>query len=285
MSAHDANLAYVPTWCPGCGNFGIFNALKKAFAALELDLEQTVLVNGIGCSSKIGQYINCYRIETLHGRSLPVATGVKLANHGLTVIAEGGDGDGMGLGMGHFVHTARRNLDISYFIHNNQVYGLTKGQTSPTSEPGMFTKFTPPPVGNVERPVNIVDMAISLGASFVARAYTGNMDHLADMMAQAIRHRGFAVVDILQPCVSFNAVNTYAWYQQRVRSIPSSHDPSDREKAKALAGLWGDEIPVGVFLREKRPTFADSLPQLTDGPLTAQPLTGIDISELMEDLA
>jgi 2-oxoglutarate ferredoxin oxidoreductase subunit beta len=285
MSAHDVNLQYVPTWCPGCGNFGIFNSLKKAFATLQLDLEQTVLVNGIGCSSKIGQYVNCYRIETLHGRSLPVATGVKLANHSLTVIAEGGDGDGMGLGMGHFVHTARRNLDISYFIHNNQVYGLTKGQTSPTSEPGMLTKFTPPPLGNVERPVNIVDMAISLGASFVARSYTGDMNHLTDMMVQAIRHRGFAVVDILQPCVSFNAINTYAWYQQRVRRIAETHDPANRDQARALAGLWGDEIPVGVFLREERPTFADSLAQLKDGPLVNRPLEGVDISGLMEELA
>ncbi|MBP2636161.1 MAG: 2-oxoacid:acceptor oxidoreductase, beta subunit, pyruvate/2-ketoisovalerate family [Firmicutes bacterium] len=285
MSAYDFNLDYVPTWCPGCGNFGIFNSLKKAFTTLELDLEQTVLVNGIGCSSKIGQYVNCYRIETLHGRSLPVATGIKLANHGLTVIAEGGDGDGMGLGMGHFVHTARRNLDISYFIHNNQVYGLTKGQTSPTSELGMFTKFTPPPLGNVERPVNIVDMAISLGASFVARAYTGDMNLLADMMVQAIRHRGFAVVDILQPCVSFNSVNTYAWYQQRVRNIADDHDPANREQAKSLAGRWGDEIPVGVFFREERPTFADSMAQLKDRTLTAKTLSGVDISGLMADLA
>lgn len=285
MSAHDATLGYVPTWCPGCGNFGILNSLRKAFAALELDLEQTALVTGIGCSSKISQYVNCYRIETLHGRSLPVATGVKLANHGLTVIAEGGDGDGMGLGMGHFVHTARRNLDISYFIHNNQVYGLTKGQTSPTSEPGMLTKFTPPPLGNVERPVNIVELAVSFGASFVARSYTGDMNHLADMMAQAIRHKGFAVVDILQPCVSFNSVNTYAWYQQRIRRIDEKHDPANREQALALSHIWGDEIPIGVFLREERPTFADSLIQLKDGPLATRPLGPVDITGLMQELA
>lgn len=285
MSAHDANLPYVPTWCPGCGNFGIFNSLKKAFATLQLDLEQTALVTGIGCSSKIGQYVNCYRIETLHGRSLPVATGVKLANHNLTVIAEGGDGDGMGLGMGHFVHTARRNLDISYFIHNNQVYGLTKGQTSPTSEPGMFTKFTPPPLGNVERSINIVELAISLGASFVARSYTGDMNHLADMMVQAISHRGFAVVDILQPCVSFNSINTYAWYQQRIRRIEENHDPSNREQARKLASVWGEQIPIGIFLRETRPTFADSLAQLKEGSLVSQQLHGVDITGLMEELA
>lgn len=285
MSAKDVSLNYVPTWCPGCGNYGIFNALKKAFGVLQLDLEQTVLVNGIGCSSKIGQYVNCYRIETLHGRSLPVATGVKLANHELTVIAEGGDGDGMGLGMGHFVHTARRNLDIAYFVHNNQVYGLTKGQTSPTSEPGMFTKFTPPPLGNVEKPINIVELAISMGASFVARSYTGDINHLTEMMVQAINHRGFAVVDILQPCVSFNSINTYSWYQQRVQRISQSHDPSNREQAQKLAAIWGDQIPIGVFLREQRPTFADSLPQLADKPLAKQSVEGADITGLMEELA
>jgi 2-oxoglutarate ferredoxin oxidoreductase subunit beta len=148
----DQNVAvdYVSTWCPGCGNYGILNALKKAFAIAGLDLEQTVLVSGIGCAAKIAQYVDVYRIETLHGRTLPVATGIKLANHKLTVVAEGGDGDGMGIGMGHFIHTARRNLNIAYFIHNNQIYGLTKGQSSPTSELGAITKFTPAPVGNVE---------------------------------------------------------------------------------------------------------------------------------------
>lgn len=285
--AQDIQLAYGSTWCPGCGNYGIQNALKKALADLGLDLEATVLVTGIGCSSKIAQYLNLYRIETLHGRALPVATGVKLANHRLTVIAEGGDGDGLGLGLGHFVHTARRNLDIAYFIHNNQIYGLTKGQSSPTSDLGAITKFTPPPGGNVERPINIMTMALAAGATFVARAFTGDIPGLAALMARAIRHPGFAVVDILQPCVSFNHLNTYQWYRQRVTDIATlpGYNPADREKALSLAASWGDTIPVGLFYREVRPTFADSLPQLARGPLAAQPIGAIDIRRLMDELA
>lgn len=278
---------YAPTWCPGCGNYGILNALKKALADAGLDLDRTVLVSGIGCAAKIAQYVNVYRVETLHGRTLPVATGVKLANHDLTVIAAGGDGDGMGIGMGHFIHTARRNLDIAYFIHNNQIYGLTKGQSSPTSELGAITKFTPPPLGNIERPVNIVKTAISAGATFVARGYAGQLAELADLMVQAIRHPGFAVVDILQPCVSFNHLNTYAWYRERVKPIESfpGYDPADGEQALRLAGLWGEHIPLGVYYREKRATFLDSLPQLAQGPLARQPLDGIGVTRLMDELA
>ena len=280
------NVRYVPTWCPGCGNFGIFTALKKAFSLLDLDPEQTALVTGIGCSSKIAQYINTYRIETLHGRTLPVATGVKLANHRLTVIAEGGDGDGMGLGMGHFIHTARRNLNITYIIHNNQIYGLTKGQTSPTSDLGAITKFTPPPRGNVEQPINIVQTALQAGASFVARS-TAADSQLADILAQAISHRGFSVVDILQPCVSFNHVNTYQWYQERVYRLNTlpDYNPADFTAASAVAGQWGDKIPVGLLYRTNRPTFEDSLPQLATGALVAHSLQDTSVAALMDELA
>lgn len=286
MPAHDVNVNYQSTWCVGCGNYGILNAWKKAMAALELDLEQTVLVSGIGCSSKICQYVNTYRIETLHGRSLPVATGVKLANHHLTVIAEGGDGDGMGLGMAHFIHTARRNLDITYFIHNNQIYALTKGQSSPTTDAGVITKFTPPPHGNVEQSVNIVQMALSAGATFVARSFASNIKHLTETMTAAVRHPGFAVVDILQPCVSFNHVNTYQWYQQRVKPIEEmeNYDVHDLEKALTLARLWGDTIPIGIFYQAIKPQFSDSLPQLAEQPLTEQSLHDIDITALMKAL-
>lgn len=285
--AQNVAVDYIPTWCPGCGNYGIFNALKKALADAGLDLEQTVLVSGIGCAAKIAQYVDVYRIETLHGRTLPVATGIKLANHKLTVIAEGGDGDGMGIGMGHFIHTARRNLNIAYFIHNNQIYGLTKGQSSPTSELGAITKFTPAPVGNVEQPVNIVKTAISAGATFVARGFTGQIAELADLMVQAIKHPGFAVVDILQPCVSFNRLNTYAWYRERIKTLESfpGYDPADGGRALTLAGLWGEQIPLGVFYREERATFLDSLPQLGQGPLAQRPLAGISVTRLMDELA
>ncbi|WP_378954657.1 thiamine pyrophosphate-dependent enzyme [Pelosinus sp. sgz500959] len=286
MAAHDINLPYVPTWCTGCGDYGILNALKKAMGILNLDLEQTVLATGVGCSSKISQYVNTYRIETLHGRSLPVATGIKLANHNLTVIAEGGDGDGMGLGMGHFVHTARRNLDITYFIHNNQIYGLTKGQASPTSDLGVVTKFTPAPLGNVEQPINIVKMALNVGATFVARAFVSNSTQLANLMAEAIRHPGFSVIDILQPCVSFNHINTYQWYQQRIKPIEEmeGYNPDQLESALSLATLWGEQIPVGLFYRKIKPTFNGSLPQLTQAPLATQDIQHIDISKVMKTL-
>lgn len=284
MTNSDVHLSYVPTWCPGCGNFGIMNALKKAFA--RLDLDNTVLVTGIGCSSKIAQYINSYRIETLHGRALPVATGVKLANHRLNVIVNGGDGDGMGLGMGHFIHTARRNPNITYFIHNNQIYGLTKGQPSPTSDQGMVTKFSPPPSGNVERPINIVRQALTAGATFVARGFTTNLEQLTDLMVRAIEHPGFAVVDILQPCVSFNKLNTYQWYQQRVTPVETmeGYDPSDIHKAITISEEWGERIPIGLFYQEIRPTLEGSIPQLAEMPLMQKQLKDIDITGLMQEL-
>ncbi|HMM20439.1 MAG TPA: 2-oxoacid:ferredoxin oxidoreductase subunit beta [Selenomonadales bacterium] len=284
MANPDVSLSYVPTWCPGCGNFGILNALKKALAGLDPD--NTVLVTGIGCSSKIAQYINTYRIETLHGRALPVATGIKLANHRLKVIVNGGDGDGMGLGMGHFIHTARRNPDIAYFIHNNQIYGLTKGQPSPTSDQGMVTKFSPPPSGNMEQPVNIVRQALTAGATFVARSFTTNLEQLAELMIKAIEHPGFAVVDILQPCVSFNKWNTYQWYQQRVTPVEAleGYDPADRRAAITLSEEWGGRIPTGLFYQELRPTLEGAIPQLAETPLARQPLEDINVAALMQQL-
>lgn len=282
----ELKMQYVPTWCIGCGNYGILNALKKAISSLDINLDQLALVTGIGCSSKISQYVNTYRVETLHGRSLPVATGVKLANHQLTVIAEGGDGDGMGLGIGHFIHTARRNLDITYIIHNNQIYGLTKGQASPTSDLGAITKFTPAPLGSVEQPINIVQMALQAGATWVGRS-TAADPQLADYMVQAVRHKGFAVLDILQPCVSFNHVNTYKWYQERVYRLETlpGYDAADYAKAAAIAGQWGEKIPIGVIYRTERRTFEESLPQLAGRPLVEQPIDSIAISALMDELS
>lgn len=281
----DLKLQYVPTWCMGCGNYGILNALKKAISQLGVEPDQLALVTGIGCSSKISQYVNTYRIETLHGRSLPVATGVKLANHQLTVIAEGGDGDGMGLGIGHFIHTARRNLDITYIIHNNQIYGLTKGQASPTSDIGAITKFTPAPLGSVEQPINIVQMALQAGATWVGRS-TAADPRLADYMVQAVQHKGFAVLDILQPCVSFNHVNTYKWYQERVYRLEEpDYDAADYTQAAAVAGQWGEKIPIGVIYRTERMTLEASLPQLAGKPLAEQPLNAVSIASLMDELA
>lgn len=247
---------YQPTWCPGCGDWGILNGMKRALTELELNPDQTAIVTGIGCSSKIAQYLNGYRLETLHGRALPNATGVKLAHPELTVIVNGGDGDGMGIGRGHFAHTARRNLDITYFIHNNQIYGLTKGQTSPTSEMGMVTGFTPAPMGNVENPINIVRTAIADGATFVARTYCADVPHMVEVMKAAVLHKGFAVVDILQPCVSFNQLNTYGWYKERVyRMDEEGYDRTNWNQAIEAANEWGEKIPTGIFYQVSSPTL------------------------------
>ena len=247
---------YQPTWCPGCGDWGILNGMKRALTELELNPDQTAIVTGIGCSSKIAQYLNGYRLETLHGRALPNATGVKLVNPELTVIVNGGDGDGMGIGRGHFAHTARRNLDITYFIHNNQIYGLTKGQTSPTSEMGMVTGFTPAPMGNVENPINIVRTAIADGATFVARTYCADVPHMVEVMKAAVLHKGFAVVDILQPCVSFNQLNTYGWYKERVyRMDEEGYDRTNWNQAIEAANEWGEKIPTGIFYQVSSPTL------------------------------
>lgn len=247
---------YQPTWCPGCGDWGILNGMKRALTELELNPDQTAIVTGIGCSSKIAQYLNGYRLETLHGRALPNATGVKLVNPELTVIVNGGDGDGMGIGRGHFAHTARRNLDITYFIHNNQIYGLTKGQTSPTSEMGMVTGFTPAPMGNVENPINIVRTAIADGATFVARTYCADVPHMVEVMKAAVLHKGFAVVDILQPCVSFNQLNTYGWYKERVyRMDEEGYDRTNWNQTIEAANEWGEKIPTGIFYQVSSPTL------------------------------
>ena len=239
-------------WCPGCGNFGILAALKGALHELNLQPHETVIVSGIGCSGKTPHYINTYGFEALHGRPLPVASGVKLSNNRLTVIAVGGDGDGYGIGVGHFVHIMRRNYDLTYIVHDNQLYGLTTGQASPTSQLGMKTKTTP--FGVVETPFNPVASAIVGGASFVARAFAGDIAHTKELMKEAIKHRGFALLDVLQPCVTFNKLNTYEFFQKRCYKLEEAgHDPTDKDKAldKAFEERRTDyeKMPIGVFFR------------------------------------
>lgn len=274
--------ARIPDWCPGCGNFGILNSLKRSLIECNLDPKDVVIVAGIGCSGKTPQWLNTYSIHTLHGRALPVATGIKLANSDLTVIVTGGDGDGYGIGMGHFIHAMRRNIDLTYLVHNNQVYGLTAGQTSPTSDKGFVTKSTP--FGVIEVPVNPLALAIESGATFVARGYAGDIIHLSGLITQAIRHKGFALVDILQPCVTFNHKNTYDWFQKLAYTLPADYNPADKMAALAKADEWGEKtgIPIGVLYREERPTYADELPQLAT-PLVKQG-TGIDIDPFLEKL-
>jgi len=273
-------------WCPGCGNFAIVGALKGALSELNIAPHDAVVVSGIGCSSKLPHYINTYGFESIHGRGLPVASGIKLANHGLTVVDVGGDGDGYGIGSGHFVHIMRRNYDLTYIVHDNQIYGLTTGQASPTSQVGMKTKTTP--YGVIETQFNPLAIAITNGATFVARAFAGDMAHMKEIFRQAIAHKGFALVDVFQPCVTFNKLNTYDFFAKRVYKLESSgHDPSDRMKAldKAFEQVNTnyEKLPIGVFYREQRPAYEDSLPQLKAGPLAARELSVVDISAAYDD--
>ena len=254
-------------WCPGCGNYHILAALKSALAELGKDPESLVIVSGIGQAAKTPQYVRTNFFNGLHGRSLPVATAIKATNPGLTVIAESGDGCMYGEGGNHLLHAVRRNPDITVIVHNNMVYGLTKGQASPTSMRG-FT--TPVQVSGVcVEPMNPLTMAIGLSASFVARAFAGDIEQTREIVKQAITHKGFALVDIFQPCVSFNKVNTFQWYKQRVYDL-EGYDPSDRAEAMKKAMEFGDRIPLGVLYREEKPTYHDRHPALRGAVLAGR---------------
>ncbi|KPK85059.1 MAG: 2-oxoacid ferredoxin oxidoreductase [Phycisphaerae bacterium SM23_33] len=258
-----------PAWCPGCGNFAILKTLEEAVAEAGIDRRKLVLVSGIGQAAKLPHYTRANVFNGLHGRALPAATGIKLANHELTLVVTSGDGDMYGEGGNHFIHAVRRNIGVKAFVHNNQVYGLTKGQASPTSELGFVTKVQTH--GVVSVPFNPLALAIVEDCCFVARSYTGDRDHLRRMMVAALAERGgFALLDILQPCVTFNKVNTFRWYKERARPIDDSHDPFDREKALRLALKWGDEIPVGILYRSRRPSFEANSPALAGKTLVAQ---------------
>ncbi|OGS50486.1 MAG: 2-oxoacid ferredoxin oxidoreductase, partial [Euryarchaeota archaeon RBG_16_68_12] len=219
-----------PTWCPGCGDFAVLNGLQKALQTLQLKPWMVTVVSGIGCSSNIPHFLSTYGFHSIHGRSVPVASGIKLANSELTVIAAGGDGDGYGIGAGHFLHAMRRNLDLTYIVMDNQIYGLTTGQASPTSEREMKTKSTPE--GVIENPVNPITLALAAGATYVARGFSGDAKGLADLFARGIRHKGFSLIDVLSPCVTYNHDNTYEWFRQRVYPLErEGHDPSDLQAA------------------------------------------------------
>jgi 2-oxoglutarate ferredoxin oxidoreductase subunit beta len=262
-----------PDWCPGCGDFGVLAALQKALVELQIATHNVVTISGIGCSSNLPGYINTYGMHTLHGRALAVASGLKLANHELTVIVTGGDGDGFGIGGNHFVHTMRRNVDLLYIVMDNQIYGLTTGQTSPTSRVGMKTKSMP--FGNVEAPVNPISLALAAGATFVARGFSGEQKHLIELMRQGILHKGFSFLDVFSPCVTYNHDNTYQWFRPRVKKLEddSSYDPSDWTAAIEKSLLWGEEIPIGKFFeRTDVPTLHEAEPVLNEGPLVNRDL-------------
>lgn len=254
-------------WCPGCGNFNILDSLKNALTDLRLDPHDVLMVGGIGQAAKLPQYISANSFCGLHGRSVPPAAAAKIVNPRLTVIINSGDGDSYGEGGNHFIHNIRRNIDIAHFIHDNQVYGLTKGQASPTADPGSVTPVQVE--GNLNIPFNPVLMAIAAGAGFVARSFSGKPDHLREMMKQAIRFKGYAMVDILQPCVSFNKINTFAWYNQRVYELDGAYDNTDRAAAMIKSMEFGDRIPIGVLYQKEQPTFHEQHEVLKNGQILA----------------
>ncbi len=254
-----------PDWCPGCGDFSVLSALQTALFELGLKPHQVVVISGIGCSSNLPGFINTYGMHTLHGRSLAVGTGVKLGNHELKVICTGGDGDGFGIGGNHFLHTMRRNVDLTYIVMDNQIYGLTTGQCSPTSVKGMKTKSTPH--GNVENPINPIPLAMVGGATYVARGFSGKQKHLVELMKGAILHKGFSFVDVFSPCVTYNKDNTYQFFNPRVKMLEDQgHDPTDFHKALDKGYMWGEEIPIGLFWKNTElPSLEELEPVLHDG--------------------
>lgn len=271
-----------PTWCPSCGDFGVLRGLQNAAAQLGLQPHEIVIVSGIGCSGKINSYFNCYGLHTLHGRSLPVAQGVKLANPRLTVIASGGDGDGYGIGAGHFMHAVRRNVDITYIVMDNQVYGLTKGQTSPTSPHG-FTSTTTPN-GSAENPVRPLRVALANGVSWLAQGFSGDLKQLTALMVKAIQHRGFSVLNVISPCVTYRKmiedengekIGVYEWFRKHLHNLESDpdHNPMDRGTAfKKL--IEHDDLVTGLIFEEDRPPYDAFLPGYRDAPMAelVQPL-------------
>ncbi len=257
-----------PAWCPGCGNFSILKAFNEAMDELGLEPHDFVIVSGIGQAGKFPHYTRCNTFNGLHGRTLPVATGIKLANHKLRVFAVAGDGDCYGEGGNHLIHAIRRNIDVKLFVHDNQIYGLTKGQASPTTMKGIVTKTQP--FGVFSEQFNPLSLAIALNCSFVARAFAGDITHLKEIIKSAINHKGFSLVDILQPCVSFNKINTFEWYKERVYYLPADYDPTDRVKAFEKSLEWEYRIPLGIIYLNKRLTYEELIPIIREKTLLEQ---------------
>jgi len=273
---------YETAWCPGCGDFSILECLKTALEELGKDPYEILMVGGIGQAAKLPQYISANYFCGLHGRSLPAAVAAKIANEKLTVIVDTGDGDSYGEGGNHFLHNVRRNVNITHFVHDNQIYALTKGQASPTSVEGLVTGVQVS--GNTTTPLNPVLTAIAIGAGFVARAFSGHKEHLVSIMKQAIEYEGYAIVDILQPCVSFNKVNTFAYYNQRVYELDATYDCTDKLVAMQKSMEFEDKIPIGILYRQERQTFHQKNVVLKSGlPLLDREVNPEIIDKLLKE--
>ena len=267
-------------WCPGCGNHMLHKAVKMALQELRIEPTNLVMVSGIGQAAKTPQYLNTNMFNGLHGRSLPAALGIKLSNRKLVVVVESGDGDMYGEGGNHFLHAIRRNADVTVIVHNNMVYGLTKGQASPTSQRDMKT---PIQINGVKlEPFNPLAVALAMNAPFIARGFAGDIEQTKLMIMEAIAFRGFSVVDVFQPCVVFNKLNTYQWFKKNIRYLPKSHDTTDRNTAFRLATGSG-KLPLGVFYRQEgRELYEDQMDIDTTPLFQQQPLDEKTFQKMIE---
>jgi 2-oxoglutarate ferredoxin oxidoreductase subunit beta len=274
------NTKHKPTWCPGCGDYSIWHSLKQTITELEWEPHQFCICYDIGCSGNMCSYVNAYGFHGLHGRSLPVAAGIKMANHNLPVIVVGGDGGLLGEGMGHMVHFMRANHDVTLFIHDNQIYGLTTGQTSPTTEKGIKTKSNPH--GGIEIPINPLTLALTAGATFIARGFAGDPVFTQKLMRRAIDHKGFSIVDIFQPCVTFNHHNTYSWFRDHVYYLNEGEYNSDDKVSAYAKSLESEKLPIGVIYEDtSRLTYEDELEQLKESPLVGRSIEQRNIEKLL----
>jgi len=271
-----------PDWCPGCGDFGVLTAVAKSASELNLDPKDILVVSGIGCSSNFPGFFNSYGFHGIHGRSIPIATGAKLSNHDLNVVVTGGDGDGYGIGIGHFIHAMRRNLNITYIVMNNGTYGLTTGQTSPTSERGYKTKSTPQ--GSIEDPINPIPLSLISGATYVARGFSGDPSGMSNLITKGIDHKGFSLIDVFSPCVTYNKVNTYDFYRERTyKLLDTDHDPSNFNNAIEKSFELDEKIPIGLFYQKNSPTYEDEEPVLKSGSLLNRKRSDLDSSIALEE--
>lgn len=277
----DYQTPHFPNWCAGCGNFNIWGAFKKAAVQESWDNFNSVVVAGIGCHGHIVNFIKLTSFEGLHGRALPAASGMKMANHNLNVFVFMGDGDCFGEGGNHFLHACRRNHDLTVLLHDNSLYALTTGQTSPLTTHGIKTKSTPQ--GNLDEPINPLTLAITAGATFVARAYSGDMPQLANLMVEANKHKGMAVIDILQPCVTFNKTCTHGFYQEHIYYLEDSYDPTNKLKALERSMEFGEKhIPLGVLYKSNRDSYESQIPQIREKPLIDIPVDRVAVKELFK---
>lgn len=282
VTMEDYAAASTIAWCPGCGNFGILRAVRKALVSLQIEPYQVLMVSGIGQAGKFPHYTRCHVLNELHGRPIPAATAAKIVNPELTVIAISGDGDAYGEGGNHLIHSMNRNVDITYLVHNNQVYALTKGQACPTTDLGYTTRMNPQGAWVSLRPLAL---AVACDCSFVARGFAGEVDHLAKLIEMGIKHRGFALIEVLQPCITWNNKNTFQWYRQRVYKLEDEvgYDPGDRTAAFNKALEWGDRIPIGVIYQKERPLFEEYIGVSAATPLVRQKIDPLQFRDLMNE--